>query len=195
MPLQQTESESISLKKPVVAEAVAQVNVVAVAKEQKNDGKWQKFLEAIEGLDDPLLFSIFKQAHFGSFNEKSFLVTVRFAQQSAFFSDWLHDTKQIWQVCLTTIFGSKATIEMVIDASLQAPPQPLASEPKKIEVPQQSAAPVEQKKYSQYQKSYTKRPLSKDSLLDVSDKQQWKKTHLVLHHFPGMVCKEQEGSA
>jgi DNA polymerase III subunit gamma/tau len=139
------------------------------ALDQSDDGtRWQDFLTTIRACEDNLLVSIFEQAEFRSFRTKK--VVIAYGQRSAFFEDHRNEKKSLWQAHLEKQFGSGVELAIEIDTALVSK-QPLKK--KSINPP---INPVEQRKQ-----------LPQTEAIDISDKEQWKTTHLLLNHFGGTV--------
>lgn len=194
----QIRAENSHKKTAVQKENVAPIASVQQPPEQpkaiqSGDEQWQLFLHNIEGLQDPLLVSIFKQAAFAGFDQQQNKGTVKFAKESVFFNDWLTDTKNQWQPIIKKVFGAPADLTIIFDETVKAPQQP-ALTPVKIERPQPQPKTEQPRAYPQ-RATYQKQTYKKDIPLDVSDVQAWPITSMVVQHFPGMVCKETEGTA
>ncbi len=196
------------VKPPVVEVPVAQAQpqaASAVEKTVQRDERWQAFMKNVDQLSDPLLQSIFKQAHFVSYDEKIQEVTVIFDREANFFTDWLQDTKATWSGLLEAAFGQTVTLKPrfggVKQEQKQTPsaPRPTAS----------TTVPTAQAQVIQKQENVNTRPVAKSGYksapsnppaqemkkelaIDVSDAEKWQKAHLLKELFGGSIVAIQE---
>lgn len=163
---------------------------------------WQQAVKKIEQLDEPLITSIFVQGVFKKFDEQTGIVEVEFSQEVSFFNAWLNDTKTVWQPVLQDVFGEKATLTPLFTGAPLPKKQKAAGEkfePSKKLQPTRSPQPQTEIKKEvgprrvygrQTQDSY--KPFAQEQSIDISDKEVWQKTHLVMSHIPGTI-KEIRG--
>ncbi|MEX0849222.1 MAG: DNA polymerase III subunit gamma/tau [Candidatus Dependentiae bacterium] len=160
--------------------------------------KWQLSLREIESLDDPLVISIFKQSVFKQFDEKLNLLEVEFCKKFVFFQDWLDNTKNKWMRVLQKRFGTQVIFKPHFTGK---DVEPIKTAPIVLEqAPQRTASQSVQASYGN-KGSYTKKRsygqksnrISHGPLLDISQKDQWPRTHMLLQHFPGTVHAYSEG--
>lgn len=148
--------------------------------------EWNIFLKEVISLQDPLLHSIFKQAHFLSCDEKN--VTVSFAKKFIFFNDMLEQAEKDWKPLLDKAFDASVELKTLFEGESEKQNEPserVQAIKKKYEVPQHSSQlmkPTPMKK---------KETLA-ESILDVSDATLWEKTNMVLQVFPGTVTEIKE---
>ncbi len=146
--------------------------------EQKNDepkinDNWNKFLDEIKKLDEPLLNSIFSQAKFAKLADSQ--VTIAFQEKLSFFKELIDNTSNIWQTKLKEVFGSNATLNIEFN---------LLNEQEKV---------VEKKIERVQNKVILNSKITKNNnTVDVSDKSKWKMANELLKHFPGTIHEVQE---
>jgi len=173
---------------------------------------WQLFLAEIKAKDDPLMYSIFRQARFIGHTTEG--VEVAFGKHVTFFNDLIEQTRPMWQPVLEKIFGTirlqsqfnepakKPSTGTVMPAS-QEPHLFTAGDQKspsqsieRHEASDRSARPVvtTQSAPSTFraspQPAWNNRrvpPPRKAPLVDVRDKEKWSRVHAVLNVFPGTV--------
>src|SRR3990167_427877 len=132
---------------------------------------WATFLQKVEALNDPLVFSVFKRAKF--INAESDKVIISFFKNYEFLLSILNDTRTVWSLILEEIFKTK-NLETQIVEKEKVIEQPKAD----IEVEIHKAEPVLEplkKNFKSFQ----------NSKVDVSDKDKWKLANYLLESFPG----------
>jgi hypothetical protein len=147
---------------------------------------WRAFVQAVDGLDDPLLKSIFSQ---GRFKEQQGLsIIVEFPEQLAFFADWLADTRKVWEPILQQYFSNSSlnwsfSKEVVVQKlEVQTPRQSVPVSVSKPAVAVAVGAPAQ----NNWKRAPAKKIVRDEGKpLDVSDTERWRTTNLVLTHFPG----------
>jgi DNA polymerase-3 subunit gamma/tau len=179
----------------------------SASQETKSDNRWSIAVLSVEKLDDPLVNSLFKHGRFVQFDEQTKLLEVAFGKDFIFFQDWLNSTQKLWQPLVEEQFGAGVQFTPhFIDEPQSNTPVPVAA-PKvaavaqvptpKITSAQSSNAMVKKtpatgefKNYS-YEKKQSK-PVAALKRFDVSDKEKWKKAHIVLQLFPGIISEVQQ---
>lgn len=161
-----------------------------VQQNTKQDDRWSSFLQQVNGLQDPLVISVFKQGQFVGFDETTHTVSISFSKNFSFFSEMIESTKASWEPILKQVFHEQVVFQA--DFSGDAPTQPIAasSTPVTIKKPTRTAQPQQQQpKYPARGNSYKARsqPQHVEKRIDVSDKEKWQKTNMVLQVFPGTV--------
>jgi DNA polymerase-3 subunit gamma/tau len=167
-----------NLDEPVVA-TVPQTQV----QQESSAVLWQQFVEKVASMSEPLLSSIFKQAEFISFDQTSSELVVKFKQDTGLFGEWLKETETVWMKFLKEIFGDsvqykpqfsqlgqQAPLKKVIEKKVveQTHKQPVGASPNKIVSP--TAA-------------------RKATLVDISDKEKWKKANQLKEAFGGTIIE------
>ncbi len=127
---------------------------------------WQNFLIAIRALEDNLLVSIFEQAQFRTSDQEK--VVIAYAQTSSFFDDHRNEKQSLWQPVLEKFFGAGVKLAIEIDESLK----------KEVETTV---------KKKSFKRVGSRKQAVVSASIDISDKEQWKTTHLLLQHFGGTV--------
>lgn len=154
----------------------------------QQDSRWQKFIEKIDLLSDPLLISIFKQALFMNYDTHTDEVLISFVQSAPFFTEWLVESKDVWMPYLIQEFGQKATLK----ASAQ-----------KNSVKEQTKTPIGLSKSSgvemvsnkvvgEVKKEVIKNNTIHTTTVDVSDKEQWAMANTLLETFGGTLTEVKD---
>jgi DNA polymerase III subunit gamma/tau len=147
---------------------------------------WQSFVEAVGQLHDPLLSSIFAQGVYGTCDQATHVVEIEFAKELVFFQDWLDKTKTLWMPLLHTYFGDQATLQARFTGSkVKEVPEAIVPLPLPDKITYEKQPPLEKKTIPE---SYKQQP----GMIDISDTQRFATTHLLLHHFPGIVREIKE---
>ena len=157
---------------------------------------WRLCIKEIAALDDPLVTSIFKQSTFKSYDQTTHELQIIFSKRFIFFQDWLDNTKHIWSKVLQMRFDEQVIFDPQFTAADQ---EPAAKQPAVVLESMPQRAPTKQKNsYAPHRSSgrppslsYTKRR-TQEPLLDIRQKEQWTKTHLLLNYFPGTVHEIRE---
>ncbi len=155
---------------------------------------WNTFLKTLEPLDDPLINSVFKQGKPLQFHVDTALLDVEFSKDLAFFSDVLEDTKPVWHPLLQTSFGGKAELNSQFTGARKEIKKPVIEKPAVSPTPQRRTSQPGRNfqqarsgasRTSSFSGRNSRQKISLGKKLDVSDAQQWQKTHMILKHFPG----------
>lgn len=159
----------------MVVENNEQNNSVSV----EADDRWVEFIKHVETLSDPLLISIFKQATFREFDEKSNVVIISFSKKSPFLTDWLLESKPLWNNVLEKIFSVSVVLEWkIIEETIQ--------------VSKHNEQPL---KTDNIQNAISKKVVQKQDVkknFDVSDKEQWATANALLEVFGGTLTEVQD---
>jgi len=127
---------------------------------------WSSFLNKVDKLDDPLIKSVLKQGHLVHFHAETGELKAVFPRDFEMFEDMLMQSQTQWKLLLDEAF--KTSVTFVVSY------QDKERVKKKIT------------KISMHKSS------SKNKAIDISDKEMWKNTHVVLEAFPGMITEVQE---
>ncbi|MFZ5954758.1 MAG: DNA polymerase III subunit gamma/tau [Candidatus Dependentiae bacterium] len=160
---------------------------------------WNRFVLEIEKVKDPLLTSIFKQGTLKEWHSLKSQLDVEFSKEFVFFKDWLQNATTIWMPLLQEQFGSSVIFNPMFTAAQkpktinvsasQSTNVPVVNEQPKPKV-LQNAAP----KFNPVARTF--KPKQKvsapEAVVDVSDASLWKKSHILLKHFPGIVTEVKE---
>lgn len=164
--------------------------------EDDAQSSWHNFLRHVEQSNDPLAYSIFKQALSTTYDANRFTLTVVFGKQFVFFKDLLEQTKAVWQPLIDKSFAENVIVEPLFNGE-QAEVKPsiikrIEEKPPVVTMP---VVPRNQTQTREYKNGKQQRreviyighvPSIKDRV-DVSDTQLWPKAQMVLNHFPGTV--------
>lgn len=186
-----------------VAPTVILQEPVPVRKSAPSDERWQAFMSQVSELSDPLLQSIFKQAHFEAYDEKLQEVIVLFDREANFFTDWLQDTRTTWSGLLEKAFGQSVNLKPIFGGAKQEPKHVVVRPTVNVSVVQKQA---EKKTVSESENmrsgqsgSYRKsaapaaaQDMKKELAIDVSDGEKWQKAHLLKELFGGSIVAIQE---
>lgn len=167
---------------------------------------WQAFLADIAQLQDPLVNSIFMQGSCVSFDQETGIVKVEFSKELVFFKDWLDNTNQLWQPLLKKHFAAHAVLLPEFSGSGVATPSVRNSpenDKKKMNNAESSVKAVavhtrqttaahHPQRTMQRAQGATQQAVQDKNSLDISDTQKWKKTHMLLRYFPGIVREIHE---
>jgi DNA polymerase-3 subunit gamma/tau len=184
--------------------------------ESKPANPWNRFVNQVEQINDPLITSIFKQGEVIKWEPATGNLEVEFAKDFVFFSDWLETSKSSWlpllqalygkQVQLIPLFtGTKKEVISSIEGEQQDQESKTVEKSKSSPLIQTPAVSVELKKvqsaaparpaftsFSQKKRPMPLARVPKEPLLDISDKQKWKTAHLLLQYFPGTISEMSE---
>ena len=137
---------------------------------------WQRFLSRVAALNDPLLSSLFAQAQLTAQEGNDF--TIAFPTQKEFFKDMLHEATALWHPLFNDAFGCQGKIKLVFTG--------------------QGPVIAQQHNQKNANAAYQHKELSslpdqgigkKIAGIDTSDKEKWKKTHILLNYFPGTITE------
>lgn len=155
---------------------------------------WQKCLEALKELNDPMLQSIFQSGSCYAFDAEAAKITIAFSQQFSFFKETLKESEKLWQPIIQKVAGKAVFIEtLFIDDGKEV--KPVMQVPiKKISKPVPAPAPQKQTYTPQKKNSYAQQrqqTSAPEHVVDVSDKEKWKLANQLLELFPGTVTEIQ----
>lgn len=172
-----------------------------------DDQKWQQFVTQTGSLNDPLIHSLFKQARFVAYATENHTVTIELSKDFILFKDRFEQSKAVWQPLLHEAFGAQVTVEMQFTGmhrtevirkpkSAEAPVAPQSSPQIKPATPPAYRQQQEQFRggATRYYNNAQKAPVAankNDLRIDVSDATIWKKSALLLRHFPGTITEIQ----
>ena len=160
-----------------------------VSQDQDTDQKWSSFLNAIEELNDPLLSSIFKQTETVSFDATAMVLKAIFSQEFIFFNDWLENSVKTWKPLLQKVFGQSVNFQALFTGEKKS--EIIASLP--------TSKPIGLRKQPTTSSPFIKKePMRMQRMqagagIDVSDKNIWQKTALIMQFFPGIIQEYKEG--
>jgi len=149
--------------------------------------RWSQFLQKLDGLNDPLLSSIFKNGTIISFSESDKTVSLEFAKQFSFFKGTIEETKKLWTPLLEDSFGVNSCLDAQFTAEHVV--QEEAKQKKESVVAERSNPQQTNKKMA----THNQKPIQKKTdvastiikQIDLSDSEVWKKAHMVSRYFPG----------
>lgn len=163
--------------------------VKASIEKQSCNQLWQKFIEKLPQVKDPLVISIFKRANFVDYKDKQ--VILRYASNLTFFNDIVEKTRSIWLPILHKSFDPSAMLKMHFDgkdlpsAEVHVPDRK-ESDCNKSPVPR----PEIRKKQNQARNAKPSlKSLNAGKKIDITDEKKWKKVHQVMRIFPGTITE------
>lgn len=171
---------------------------------------WKHMINEIMQLDEPLMNSIFVQGVFKSFDKKTGIVEIEFSREASFFQAWIEDMKALWEPCFKKFFGETSSLKpLFIGEPLPKKKRDVASSdvtqkpvPVSRQVPTSFSAvnkarstkqevPTRGQGFTRHPKEIYK-PFAQEFLIDISDKDMWHKTHMIMSYLPGTI-KEIRG--
>lgn len=166
-------------------------NKKEVVKGASDSALWQSFVSSVEELHDPLLSSIFKQGTFVSFNKVTGVVEVAFSKEFVFFKEWLENTKSLWEPRLKKVFTALASFNPLFTLAEKTDDTSIQEEKSSVREEKKAGTRETNKKVVRADRSFMPkvRQYKCEERLDISDKELWKKSHLLLHYFPGTISK------
>lgn len=179
-----------------------------------DEQKWQRFIEQVGLLNDPLVSSVFKQARFVAYMEDTRQVSVELSKDLILFKEWLDNSQHVWQPVLRKFFSGQALLNAQFTAIHKVEiAKKIKSDDGAIV---RASSTIQDKQHIQQQKPPASSPRSqeqfrgsnrynsvkqapmamalnkKDLRIDVSDENTWKKTSMLMRHFPGVVTEIRE---
>ncbi|HEV2601272.1 MAG TPA: DNA polymerase III subunit gamma/tau [Candidatus Babeliales bacterium] len=161
-------------------------------REEDYASKWDECIVRMQTLSDPLLLSIFQQGVCIAFDYQTSQLTVAFPKDFVFFKDKLDEGAHLWQPLVAAAFNGAVTIQtlFILEGKSGGTRQinqgaALATDTNVNKTPSIGArvnnfvnnkSPVSNVKHGQ-------------ASFDISDAAVWKKTTMLLNHFPGMVTE------
>ncbi len=159
---------------------------------------WKRALDEINKLPDPIIRSLFTQAEFTQNSSDSSNYEIAFGQSLALFAENVDQSRALWEPIIKNFFPRAKTISCQFSLATQAKPQaPIRAtsvEQRPVEPAMQApqAAPKPTFTKNSYANKSARTPYIAGTPLDVSDKERWKLTNLVLNYFPGTVRQIQD---
>jgi DNA polymerase-3 subunit gamma/tau len=158
---------------------------------QDSDTRWLALVNDIALLNDPLLYSIFKQGRFVQLNEQNNSIEIAFTKDFAFYDERLQNSKQQWQPLIVKHFRKNLELAaLFIDESKRTEQTPIVSRTITSQAQTVSEKPnepvIEKKKTMIMPRSVKAR------IIDVSDASKWPTANLMLSYFPGTIMEIQE---
>ncbi len=151
--------------------------------------QWAIFIQEVEKLDDSLMISIFKQGQLLQFDKDTGCLTVEFYKELIFFNDWLKESCSLWLPLLQKIFTENVKLKSVFTGTTKIETR-LAAPKKQTNKKQTNNMHKKSVKiYSARSKNVPIVRQLKEPTIDISDKDRWKKTHLILRYFPSRVTE------
>ncbi|MGB8367347.1 MAG: DNA polymerase III subunit gamma/tau [Candidatus Babeliales bacterium] len=152
--------------------------------------QWALFLQTIETLDDSLIISVFKQGRLVQFDKNTEQLTIEFHKELIFFNDWLEETNSLWLPLLQKAFTKNIKLKPIFTGTKKIEMISINSKEQKNSLyKRQMIKHTNTKKITSISKFQKSQKLAQEAVIDISDKNQWKKTHLILRYFPSKVTE------
>lgn len=147
-------------------------------------GLWKKFIEQL-GFMDPMLSSLFKQAHYEGTNDTLQEITIVFGNEFNFFNEIIQKSESLWKPLLNKIVEK----EIKLNVNFKSVEKSIFAEPKKNLLVQTLEPIITTKKNIETMKN-------KDNHknIDTSNGDQWQKALLLKTVFAGTIREIVEGS-
>lgn len=165
------------------------------------DKQWQRFVESIESLNDPLVCSVFKQARFVSYESNTHHVSIELSKDFILFKESLEKSRTVWQPLLREHFSSHATIDIQFTGIQKVELHSKKQKSDEMVISPQPSPVIQQQKEKQFyagsryntQKAHFVASTYKNEVrIDVSDANKWTKSAMLLRHFPGVITEIRE---
>lgn len=163
-----------------------------------SSSNWDRFLIALDKLNDPLLSSIFKNGTFIKFDVVTGNIEVAFLKKFTFFKDSLQDAEKLWLPLLKNIYAQDVTFIPLFtgEGSPEIKKKIIRTE---IKLPHNNINnninnKISNKRYGRGKSriSSTSGAINFGALIDVSDVVMWKKANTLLKYFSGTVREIRE---
>ncbi len=187
VPVQQAQ-QSVQKPQPTVVDqkkTQSTISSQSSSATESQDSKWSQCLSELEGLSDPLVISIFKQA--ANVSAKEGKLTMNFAQDLLFFGDWLNNTQKIWQPIIATYYGAGTQVipQFTGPSTKKKHPAPPVSKPMNTPpASQEKSAPAKQ--YAR--KPQTAKPAGKQ--VSAEDVKHLETSTMIMETFQGTLRVE-----
>lgn len=161
--------------------------VVPQAQEQL--GPWEKVIQNLNLLNDPLVASIFKQGKLLLYDKDLGNLEISFPGELSFFAEQLESSKNTWKPFVAKIFERDVNFTPVFD-KFQEKKTSINSLTNQVNgaVALNNSGENSNSSNQNGQNNFSQKRVS-SNLIDVIDKQKWQKTHTVLSVFPGKITQ------
>ena len=160
------------------------VSKVTAEQPQTTSKPWGQFLKDIEKVEDQLLISIFKQAHFIKFDPNLKKILIQLKSKNAFFVDKINDTESIWMPMLQVVFPNVIGFEIEeISEEVKKKTEPVSN----LNVSQKPAYKPQYQNNSFGRRTFSGEP--RGEIVDVSDATKWPTANLLTKYFSGTIEK------
>jgi DNA polymerase-3 subunit gamma/tau len=171
------------------------------------DQQWSKFVTKVATLNDPLVYSVFKQARFIAYTVETHQLSIELSKDFVLFKEWLDSTHKLWQPLLKDLFSSQTVLDMQFtgtqkielhkkvkndETTVVATP---TVQPAKNTSGVQKTVASKQTEHFRPSSRYNNQKVAsftKEARFDVSDETRWQKAALILRHFPGTITEIRE---
>lgn len=162
--------------------------------EQKTEkilNPWEKIINNLSSLGDPLIASIFKQGTLINYkiDKEVINIEVNFPAELSFFKEQLESSKNIWNQFLNRILNAEINFLPIFEKPSSEKKNLVNNVANNLEAAQivTNQATLESSKSVYLKKTVTNN--SVNNLIDVIDKEKWQKTHTLLSVFPGKITQ------
>ena len=160
--------------------------------------QWAVFVQSVEKLNNSLVTSIFKQGHLLQLDKKTGCLTVEFHKELIFFKDWLEETRSLWLPLLQKTFIKKVELNPVFTGTKKVKITRSVAKGRNDNTQVRDTVKPSLKTFSSAG-GYMRRSKNEPSIkrlagptIDISNKNVWKKAHLILSYFPSTVTEIRE---
>lgn len=135
---------------------------------------WEQFIQVSYKIVDPIVYSMFRESIFVTFDRKNNIVSIKMLKKFAIFHDLFAQHKKDYQPLLDRCF--QARVMLVVDF-YQEEQRPIVRLDKQV-ISEQNRQVITTK---------IKKVVSEK--LDISDTKKWELTHTLLKHFGGTISE------
>jgi DNA polymerase III subunit gamma/tau len=173
--------------------------------------QWERFVNKIFTIKDPLIHSLFKQAECINYDNASKKLNVEFPKELVFFKESLETTQNLWQpllraeffydIILNAQFIKTSKVEKQNkSSSVQEERQdaPVVAKQHIVQPKEKTSQISPQKQFfgggqqQQYQKKAATVQQNNELKIDTSDESVWQTATMLLRHFPGVITEIRE---
>jgi len=199
--------ESLSMSSVENVQEAVEDNEDEESEEEEALEEWKQCLQEVHGLNEPLLYSVFKQATCIDERTEKKKISIACPKELAFFKEQVTQLGELWKPIFEKEFGNETifSIDFCLEKKIiekvenknNADKEVASVESFVASKPVKSLAPVAVKNYSaaSSRQSYSKNTVQKEKKLKrISNKNliEFPQVQTVLRHFPGDVYEECE---
>ena len=155
---------------------------------------WEQFILSSYKIIDPIVYSMFRESIFIDFDKQKNILYIKVLKKFMIFNDMFSEYKSQYQLLLDRCFNAK--VLLVVDFYQEENNKSLSSNESKIDNNIEKNNKKEENKSLQkidldnsrhYVPKKTQNVISRK--LDISDKEKWKLTNILLNHFQGTISE------
>jgi len=155
---------------------------------------WQLFVAKSETLNDSLLHSLFKQAHFTGYDVQTHKVSIEVSKDLILFKELVDSKLTAVHPLLYAVFSPQA----LLNVQFTGPNKLEKDKKQKSDVKEKTSQSQSQEqfragyRYNGQKASIAGIKKNNESAVDVSDEHVWKKASMLMRHFPGIITEIRE---